>query len=67
MNDPWYPHRSSGPLILMADLEYDVPVVPTAIDILYETYHPGAVVQILACNANPVPTGDKKKKPGEVE
>ena len=50
----------------MAELEYDVPVVPTGIDI-YETYHPGTVVRILACNANPVPTGDKKRKPGEVE
>ena len=50
----------------MTELMYDVPVIPDGIDI-YETYHPGAVVRILACNANPVSSDDRNRKPGEVE
>ncbi|XP_030054941.1 F-box/LRR-repeat protein 4 isoform X1 [Microcaecilia unicolor] len=34
------------------ELAFEEPVYPTAIHIL-ETYHPGAVVKILACSANP--------------
>jgi len=45
-----------------SELQYKEPVIPTQIDI-YETYHPGAVVRILVCNADP----EKKTKPGEVE
>lgn len=50
----------------LSELRYDIPVIPVGIDI-YETYHPGAVVRILACNANPGSSDDKKRKPGEVE
>lgn len=47
-----------------AELEFDKRVVPKTIHI-YETYHPGAVVKILACNADPK---DKTtKRSGEVE
>lgn len=53
-------------VILFLELQYDIPMIPVGIDI-YETYHPGAVVRILACNANPVCSDDKKTKPGEVE
>ncbi|NXW76795.1 FBXL4 protein, partial [Hirundo rustica] len=34
------------------ELAFEEPVYPTAVHIL-ETYHPGAVVRILACSANP--------------
>ncbi|XP_028578855.2 F-box/LRR-repeat protein 4 [Podarcis muralis] len=34
------------------ELAFDEPVYPTAIHVL-ETYHPGAVVRILACSASP--------------
>ncbi|XP_069462509.1 F-box/LRR-repeat protein 4 [Ambystoma mexicanum] len=34
------------------ELAFEEPVYPTAIHIL-ETYHPGAIVKILACSANP--------------
>ncbi|NWX11127.1 FBXL4 protein, partial [Caloenas nicobarica] len=34
------------------ELAFEEPVYPTAVQIL-ETYHPGAVVRILACSANP--------------
>ncbi|XP_053143635.1 F-box/LRR-repeat protein 4 isoform X2 [Hemicordylus capensis] len=34
------------------ELAFEEPVYPTAIHVL-ETYHPGAVVRILACSANP--------------
>lgn len=34
------------------ELVFEQPVYPTAIHIL-ETYHPGAIVKILACSANP--------------
>lgn len=47
-----------------AELQYDTSVMPTAIHI-YETYHPGAVVKILACNADPKERTVKKS--GEVE
>ena len=53
-------------LITLIEMQFDTPVIPTAIDI-YETYHPGAVVRILACNANPMSCGDKRRQPGEVE
>lgn len=47
-----------------AELEFHKRVVPTSIHI-YETYHPGAVVKILACNAD---RKDKVvKRSGEVE
>ena len=46
------------------ELLFDTCVIPTSIDI-YETYHPGAVVKIMACNADPK---DKiMKRSGEVE
>ena len=45
-----------------SELRYEEPVIPAGIDI-YETYHPGAVVRILACNSDP----ERKTKPGEVE
>ncbi|CAI8016710.1 F-box/LRR-repeat protein 4 [Geodia barretti] len=47
------------------EVRYEVPVVPVAIDI-YETYHPGAVVRILACNTN-LSVDKRKRHPGEVE
>ena len=47
---------------LFAELQYSTALIPTEIRI-YETYHPGAVVRILACNTDP----KKKTKPGEVE
>ncbi|XP_006626335.1 F-box/LRR-repeat protein 4 isoform X1 [Lepisosteus oculatus] len=34
------------------ELAFEEPVYPTAIDVM-ETYHPGAVVRILACSLNP--------------
>ncbi|XP_066558685.1 F-box/LRR-repeat protein 4 isoform X3 [Amia ocellicauda] len=34
------------------ELAFEEPVYPTAIDVL-ETYHPGAVIRILACSLNP--------------
>ncbi|OXB62318.1 hypothetical protein ASZ78_001329 [Callipepla squamata] len=34
------------------ELAFEEPVYPTAVHVL-ETYHPGAVVRILACSANP--------------
>lgn len=34
------------------ELAFEEPVYPTAVEVL-ETYHPGAVVQILACSLNP--------------
>ncbi|KAK1170404.1 F-box/LRR-repeat protein 4-like [Acipenser oxyrinchus oxyrinchus] len=34
------------------ELAFEEPVYPTSIDIL-ETYHPGAVIRILACSLNP--------------
>lgn len=34
------------------ELAFEEPVYPTAIEVL-ETYHPGAIVQILACSLNP--------------
>lgn len=34
------------------ELAFEEPVFPTAVHIL-ETYHPGSVVKILACSANP--------------
>ncbi|XP_065537260.1 F-box/LRR-repeat protein 4 isoform X2 [Lathamus discolor] len=34
------------------ELAFEEPVYPTAVHIL-ETYHPGAIVRILACSANP--------------
>ena len=46
------------------ELQYDKSVVPTSIHI-YETYHPGAVVKILACNADP--QEKTMKRSGEVE
>ena len=49
----------------MTEVRYEVPVVPVAIDI-YETYHPGAVVRILACNTN-LSVDKRKRHPGEVE
>ena len=52
--------------VILIELGFDVPVVPVGIDI-YETYHPGAVVRILACNTNPGSYDDKKRRPGEVE
>ena len=55
-----------GVLLFVTELLYGVPVIPDGIEI-YETYHPGAVVRILACNANPVSSSDRKRKPGEVE
>ena len=55
-----------NPTICYAEVGFEVPVVPTAIDI-YETYHPGAAVRILACNANPLSTQYRKRQPGEVE
>ena len=50
----------------MAELLYDIPVVPVAINI-YETYHPGAVVRILACNSTPLSSDGRNRKPGEIE
>ena len=47
-----------------AELQYNTSVVPTSIHI-YETYHPGAVVKILACNADP--KEKTVKRSGEVE
>lgn len=47
-----------------AELQYSTSVVPTSIHI-YETYHPGAVVKILACNADPKESTIKRS--GEVE
>ena len=58
--------RYTASFTIMTELMYDVPVIPDGIDI-YETYHPGAVVRILACNANPVSSDDRNRKPGEVE
>ncbi|KAJ8288319.1 hypothetical protein COCON_G00009780 [Conger conger] len=34
------------------ELAFEEPVYPTAIEVL-ETYHPGAIIQILACSLNP--------------
>lgn len=34
------------------ELAFEEPVYPTAVHVL-ETYHPGSVVKILACSANP--------------
>ncbi|XP_028837583.1 F-box/LRR-repeat protein 4 isoform X2 [Denticeps clupeoides] len=34
------------------ELAFEEPVYPTAVEVL-ETYHPGAIVQILACSHNP--------------
>ena len=45
-----------------AELEYDIAVIPTSIKI-YETYHPGSVVRILACNAG----AQTVDSPGKVE
>jgi hypothetical protein len=46
------------------ELQYKTSVIPTSIRI-YETYHPGAVVKILACNADPKERTVKRS--GEVE
>jgi len=48
--------------VQIPELQYNRKVIPTAINI-YETYHPGAVVRVLACNSDP----QDKHKPGEVE
>lgn len=48
----------------IAELQYKTSVIPTSIHI-YETYHPGAVVKILACNADPKERTVKRS--GEVE
>ena len=50
----------------MTEVRYEVPVLPVGIDI-YETYHLGGVVRILACNTNPLSEGERKRLPGEVE
>lgn len=34
------------------ELAFEEPVYPTAVEVL-ETYHPGAIVQIMACSLNP--------------
>lgn len=42
------------------ELAFEEPVYPTAVEVL-ETYHPGAIVKILACSLNPFsqnPTAD---------
>ena len=49
-------------LFLCAELEYAEALIPSAINV-YETYNPGAVVRILACNSDPA----EKNNPGEVE
>ena len=49
-------------ILFGTEVHFEVPVVPVGIDI-YETYHPSAVVRILACSANP----SMKRHPGEVE
>lgn len=49
---------------MTTELQFNTSVVPSAIHI-YETYHPGAVVKILACNAD---SKEKTvKRSGEVE
>ena len=49
-------------LFLCAELEYAEALIPSVINV-YETYNPGAVVRILACNSDPA----EKNNPGEVE
>ncbi|XP_030640767.1 F-box/LRR-repeat protein 4 [Chanos chanos] len=60
---PWWEQCSSAPQPFRRtpqnfhsqdymELAFEEPVYPTAIDVL-ETYHPGAIVQILACSLNP--------------
>uniref|UniRef100_A0A8C5QYL1 F-box and leucine rich repeat protein 4 n=1 Tax=Leptobrachium leishanense TaxID=445787 RepID=A0A8C5QYL1_9ANUR len=49
------PFKRTSPSFFSQDyveLAFEEPVYPTAIHIL-ETYHPGSVVKILACSANP--------------
>ena len=48
----------------ITELQYKTSVIPTSIHI-YETYHPGAVVKVLACNADPKEMTIKRS--GEVE
>ncbi|KAM8953436.1 F-box/LRR-repeat protein 4 [Pelodytes ibericus] len=59
----WWDQCSSAPLPFKrtppnffshdyVELAFEEPVYPTAVHIL-ETYHPGSVVKILACSANP--------------
>ena len=48
--------------VCVSELEYEKAVIPTAISI-YETYHPGSVVRVLACNAN----AGTKDAPGKVK
>lgn len=51
-------------LYLRTELRFPKCVIPTSI-LVYETYHPGAVVKILACNADP--NEKTAKRSGEVE
>ncbi|XP_064402047.1 F-box/LRR-repeat protein 4-like [Halichondria panicea] len=44
------------------ELRYSMKLIPSAINV-YETYNPGAVVRILACNSDP----KDKHNPGEVK
>ncbi|KAJ8411510.1 hypothetical protein AAFF_G00163180 [Aldrovandia affinis] len=49
------PFRRTAPSFHSQDyieLAFEEPVYPTAVEVL-ETYHPGAIVQILACSLNP--------------
>lgn len=63
MYGKWWDHCSSTPLPFKrtspsfcsqdyVELAFEEPVYPTAVHVL-ETYHPGSVVKILACSANP--------------
>ncbi len=47
---------------MIAELRYSMKLIPSAIYV-YETYNPGAVVRILACNSDP----KDKHNPGEVK
>ncbi|XP_048882454.1 F-box/LRR-repeat protein 4 isoform X2 [Brienomyrus brachyistius] len=63
MYGPWWEQCSSTPQLFprtplsfhsqdYIELGFEEPVYPTALEVL-ETYHPGGIVQILACSLNP--------------